>query len=150
MRAYSRDKRSPIASSELASKVMSSIKAKDTKPELLFRRHLWKAGLRGYRLHPAIPGRPDIAFPSKKIAIFIHGCYWHRCPKCNLSVPKSNSTFWKEKFTRNVERDRRKEADLIKLGWVVLVFWECEVKSMADILAKNVKNTINGVEKINS
>ena len=76
---YVRDKRSPVPKSEAASRVMSANRGRDTGPELRLRRALWAAGRRGYRLHyKKAPGRPDIAYPSRKIAIFVHGCFWHR------------------------------------------------------------------------
>ena len=87
---YIRDKRSPKPSSKTISKVMSANKAKDTKPELKLRKALWNEGLKGYRLNwKHVPGRPDIAFDGRKIAIFIHGCYRHRCPESDLPLPKS-------------------------------------------------------------
>lgn len=110
-------------------KTMQGNKRRNTKPELLVRQRLRAAGFRGYRLDWAkAPGRPDIAYPGRKIAIFVNGCYWHRCPKCNPSQPKKNIEFWKAKFRRNVERDRRAIAELEKLGWTVLTVWECELK----------------------
>lgn len=127
---YIRDKRSPKPSNENVSKIMSHNKAKNTKPELLVRKALWEKGHRGYRLHPKnIPGRPDIAFIGKKIAIFVNGCYWHRCPTCNYGIPKTNSKFWENKFSKNVERDKRKIKELKELGWKVVTIWECELKS---------------------
>ena len=82
---YIRDKRSPKPLSESTSKVMSANKAKNTKPEIALRKALWSEGYKGYRLNwKNVPGRPDIAYPGKKIAIFVNGCYWHRCPKCDL------------------------------------------------------------------
>ena len=106
-KSYLRDKRSPTPSSESTSKVMSANKSKDTKPEIKLRKILWKEGIRGYRLNwKKAPGRPDIAFPGRKIAIFINGCYWHRCPKCELPLPKSNVQFWKDKFDNNIARDK--------------------------------------------
>src|SRR5436189_740983 len=126
---YIRDKRSPVPKSEAVSRVMSANKAKDTKPELLLRKALWAAGHRGYRLHyKRVPGSPDISFVSKKIAIFVHGCFWHRCPKCNYPLPKTNRKFWKEKFDRNVARDERKKKELRRSGWKVLTVRECEIK----------------------
>ena len=108
-RKYVRDGRAPIPKSEVTSRVMSSNKAKDTKPEMILRKKLWSSGLRGYRLHlKEVPGRPDIAFPKRKLAIFVHGCFWHRCPHCNLPLPKSNREFWKNKFQRNIQRDKMK------------------------------------------
>ena len=104
MAEYIRDKRSPRPLKESTSKVMSANKAKNTKPELLMRKALWHEGIKGYRLNwEKVPGKPDIAFPSKKIAIFINGCYWLRCPKCELPLPNTTTKFWKEKFDKNVE-----------------------------------------------
>ncbi len=126
---YSRDKRSPVPANETVSKYMRSNKAKDTRPEVMLRKALWNAGLRGYRLHwKKAPGRPDIAFPGRKLAIFMNGCFWHRCPHCKLGMPKNNAEFWEAKFARNVERDREKLQALKEAGWKTLVIWECELK----------------------
>ncbi len=127
---YIRDKRSPIPSSENISKVMSKNKGKNTKPELLLRKLLWENGLKGYRIHPKnIPGRPDICFISKKVAIFVNGCFWHRCPHCQYKLPKSNIDFWKAKFERNISRDKEKTEQLVELGWTVITVWECKLKN---------------------
>ena len=121
---------SPAAKSPAVRKSMQGNKSKDTKPELTVRKLLREAGLPGYRLQwKKAPGRPDIAFPGRKIAIFVNGCFWHRCPKCDLPIPKTNPEYWKEKFQRNVERDRIKVEELEKEGWKVLIIWECELKS---------------------
>lgn len=126
---YLRDGRAPLPAKETTSKIMSKIKSKDTKPEIILRKNLWKKNLRGYRLHVStIPGRPDVTFIKKKVAIFVNGCFWHRCPHCRLALPKTHIEFWKEKFRRNIERDKRKSRALKKLGWNVLVLWECEIK----------------------
>jgi len=109
---------------------MSANRAQNTKPELLLRQALWRSGHRGYRLHyKKIPGRPDITFVGKKVAIFVHGCFWHRCPKCAYTLPKNNSAFWQAKFDRNVERDAQKRRDLQRLGWKVITVWECDLKN---------------------
>ncbi len=101
----------------------------NTKPEMLVRQRLRAAGLTGYRLQwKKAPGRPDIAFPGRKVAIFVNGCFWHRCPNCNPSTPKRNVEFWEAKFRRNVERDARAQAELKELGWTSIVIWECELK----------------------
>lgn len=108
---------------------MSSIRGKNTKPELVLRKELWSRGIRGYRLHwKKVPGRPDIAFVNRKIAIFVNGCFWHRCPKCNQSLPKHNSSYWKDKFQKNVERDKAKTIQLNEADWKVITIWECELK----------------------
>lgn len=140
---YIRDKRSPIPKNENVSKVMSANKAKNTKPELLFRKALYNAGIKGYRLHwKKAYGKPDIAFVGKKIAIFINGCYWHRCPYCNLSLPKTNIEFWTDKFNKNIIRDKKKKQELEEDGWKVLVFWECQIKKELDKCIKEVKNCL--------
>ncbi|WP_085829700.1 DNA mismatch endonuclease Vsr [Collinsella vaginalis] len=101
----------------------------DTKPELLVRQRLRAAGLTGYRLQwKKAPGRPDIAFPGRRVAIFVNGCFWHRCPRCSPRVPKRNTAFWEAKFARNQERDARALAELEDLGWTTIVIWECELK----------------------
>ena len=128
-KGFQRDGRAPIPEKEVTSKVMSSNKAKDTKPELLLRKALRANGYVGYRLHyKKVPGRPDIAFVGKKLAIFVNGCFWHRCPHCDLPLPKSNTEWWKNKFDANIARDKKKVEQLEELGWRVLVVWECEVE----------------------
>ena len=143
VKPYIRDNRSPKPLNETVSKYMRSNKSKNTKPEILFRKVLWKAGIRGYRLHwKKVPGKPDIAFPGKKIAIFLNGCFWHRCPKCQLSLPKNNSDFWKTKFARNVERDKEKIDALKNENWEVLVIWECELKDDLQAQVERVRKLL--------
>ena len=140
---YIRDKRSPKPLSEATSKVMSANRAKDTKPEILFRKALWANGIRGYRLNwRKAPGRPDIAFPGKKIAIFINGCYWHRCPKCDLPLPRTNTDFWKKKFDANKIRDVRKEIELKELGWDVYFIWECDIDTDLGRFIQTITNKL--------
>lgn len=110
---------------------MKGNKRANTKPELLVRQRLRAAGLTGYRLEWKVPGKPDIAFPGRKIAIFVNGCFWHRCPKCNPSQPKRNVEFWEAKFRRNVERDRAAISALTQMGWTPITIWECELKKTA-------------------
>jgi DNA mismatch endonuclease, patch repair protein len=142
--AYVRDKRSPTPKSEAVSRVMSRNRAKDTGPEVALRKALWKAGLRGYRLHyKRIPGRPDISFVSKKLAIFVHGCFWHRCPTCSYSLPKNNTEFWRAKFARNTERDARKVTDLENLGWQVITVGECELKADLSSVVRKIQAAIS-------
>ncbi len=119
----------PPASSEAVRHSMQGNRSKNTKPELLVRRCLREAGLTGYRLQwKGAAGRPDIAFPGRRVAIFVHGCFWHRCPYCNPSEPRSNVDFWNAKFRRNQERDRRDCQALLEAGWTVIVVWECRLK----------------------
>ena len=118
----------PVASSYAVHKSMQGNKRKDTKPELLVRERLREAGLGGYRLQWKVPGRPDIAWPGKKVCIFVNGCFWHRCPHCNPSIPKKNVAYWTAKFSRNVARDRKNVETLAADGWRVHTIWECELK----------------------
>lgn len=120
---------SPLPSSMATTKTMKANRGKNTTPEIILRKALRKVGAPGYRLHwNHVPGRPDISYPGKRIAIFVNGCFWHRCPKCNLPLPKSHKDFWKRKFAKNKKRDRDKIKKLTNLGWEVIVFWECELK----------------------
>ena len=106
---------------------MSKIRGRDTSPELALRRALHSLGLR-FRVHAALPGKPDIVLPRHKAVVFVHGCFWHRHEGCKVaSNPKSNTAFWEEKFERNVARDRRVAGQLEAAGWRVLVSWECEL-----------------------
>src|SRR6266511_632206 len=128
----------PRASTPAVSKSMRSNRGRATAPERSIRAALCTSGLRGYRFNwKGAPGRPDIAFPRSKVAVFVNGCYWHRCPRCALPLPKRNRRFWILKFRRNVNRDRRKVMSLESHGWRVLVLWECEIKhSLAECVAR--------------
>ena len=140
-KGYIRDGRAPVPKSEVTSRIMSRIRGKDTKPELELRKALRKIGLSGYRLHwKKSPGRPDIAYPGQKVAIFVHGCFWHRCTHCNPPYPKSHTNFWEKKFHKNTERDLKKQKALEDLTWKVFVFWECQIKENALRCAKKIKH----------
>lgn len=119
----------PPASSEATHHSMQANRSKDTKPELLVRRYLRENGLTGYRLqYKKASGRPDIAFVGRRVAIFVHGCFWHRCPYCNLGSPQTHRDFWDAKFERNQLRDRRDTQELVDMGWTVVVIWECRLR----------------------
>ena len=121
---------------------MQSNTSTETLPEQLLREALYGAGLRGYRKNVRkLPGSPDVVFGPHRLAVFVHGCFWHRCPKCTRNVhPKTNSKFWKAKFERNVSRDKKNRRELKKRGYAVLTFWECEVrKDAVKCAAKVVK-----------
>ncbi len=114
---------------EQRSRNMAAIRAKNTKPEIVVRRLLWEMGLR-YRLHRIdLPGKPDIVMPGRKIAIFVHGCFFHM-HKCRYGrvVPVTNAEFWQSKRSGNAARDRRNARQLRKLGWQVFTIWECETR----------------------
>ena len=111
------------------SQLMAGIRGRDTAPELAVRRVAHGMGLR-YRLHRKdLPGRPDLVFPKHRLAVFVHGCFWHHHRECRYAhVPKSHVAYWTDKFARNVRRDRRNEEELLTLGWRVFVIWECETR----------------------
>lgn len=108
---------------------MSQIKGKNTKPEELVRKYLFSQGFRYRKNDKRLPGSPDIVLPKYKTVIFINGCFWHRHKDCKYFVwPKSNEEFWKNKINSNVERDIKKTKQLTKLGWKVIIVWECQLK----------------------
>lgn len=114
---------------ERATLSMRSTKSKNTKPELRLRQALREQKILGYRVHmPGLPGKPDVCFTKQKVAVFVHGCYWHRCPNCALPDPKTNADYWLPKLRNNVERDARHLVALEEAGWRVVVLWECEIK----------------------
>lgn len=121
---------------EERSKRMSRIRSSDTSPELALRRALHALGLR-YRLHSKeLPGRPDIVLRRHKAVVFVHGCFWHRHEGCKVATtPKSNTAFWRDKFDRNVARDKNVQSLLREKGWKVIVAWECEVGSQRSAAA---------------
>jgi|ERR1051326_717639 DNA mismatch endonuclease (patch repair protein) len=112
------------------SKLMSRVPQRHSKPELAVRKLLTEAGYR-YTLHARnLPGSPDIVFSRRKKVIFLHGCFWHRHPNCNkATMPKTRTEFWAEKFKANVRRDSKAISDLKRLGWKVMVVWECQIGS---------------------
>ena len=112
------------------SEIMSRVKSKNTKPEVLVRSQLHRAGLR-FRLHRKdLPGRPDIVMPSLRTVILVHGCFWHQHPGCKkTAIPKQNAEFWEAKLLRNVERDRSNREQLEAMGWNVEVLWQCRLKA---------------------
>lgn len=109
------------------SALMARVRGKNTTPELRVRREAHRQGRR-FRLHQrSLPGSPDLVFPARRLAIFVHGCFWHRhagCSRC--TTPKTRRDFWAAKFEANVARDARNIASLKDLGWRVAVVWECE------------------------
>lgn len=135
--------RNPPPSSTAASNTMRANRGKDTGPELMLRRALRAAGLPGYRLNWSTPaGRIDIAFPGKRLAILVHGCFWHRCPHCDLPLPKSNTEFWRQKFERNIQRDEQMSEALSASGWNVLTVWECRLRQDVDSVVEDVRTRL--------
>ena len=108
---------------------MSGIRGKNTKPEILIRRALFSAGYR-FRLHRRdLPGAPDVVLPARKVALFVHGCFWHMHAGCrNARLPSTRPQFWRDKLEANVARDKRNIEDLLARGWRVLTVWECATR----------------------
>ncbi len=118
-------------SPEARSKNMARIRHADTAPEMRVRRMVHSMGYR-YRLHRrSLPGCPDLVFPARKKAIFVHGCFWHRHEGCKYAyTPKSRKDFWIAKLEGNRERDKKNMAKLLQMGWKILVIWECETDDL--------------------
>ncbi len=114
--------------SETRSRIMASVRGKDTAPELLLRKRLHKSGFR-FRLHAKnLPGKPDLVFPKYKAVIFINGCFWHGHDCHRFSWPKTRKQFWRAKIQGNKERDCRNQEALLKAGWRVGLVWECSLR----------------------
>lgn len=129
-------KRPPASSADAAAR-MKRQRLHGTKPELRVRRLLHQLGFRYRTKNRDLPGSPDLANRKRRWAVFVHGCYWHHhegCPRA--TIPKANSEFWMEKFRRNRERDRTKEAALEALGYHVVVVWECELREEAPLVSR--------------
>ena len=122
-----------VVSPAKRSEMMAGIKNRNTKPEVALRKLLHKAGFR-FRLNRAdLPGRPDIVLPKYRTVIFVHGCFWHGHENCkHFRLPKTRTEFWKGKISGNIARDKRASLELIKLGWKVLIIWECEIPKRQD------------------
>lgn len=120
---------------------MSRIKGKDTKIEVEVRKYLFSKGYRFRKNDKRYPGKPDIVLPKYHVAIFVHGCFWHRHEGCkDATTPKTRTEFWLEKFDKNVKNDQIKQEKLRELGWKVIVIWECELK-------RSFQETMDKVEK---
>jgi len=126
-----------VFSKEKRSWIMSRVKGRDTKPELLVRSFVHRMGFR-FRVHRRdLPGNPDIVLPRHGKVIFVHGCFWHghkRCPRAKR--PTTNKRFWNKKLDGNIERDKRFRKKLRRMGWKVLVVWQCETRNPEKVLGK--------------
>ena len=129
---------------EQRSERMSRVRSRDTKPEMAVRSLVHSLGYR-YRLHDRkLPGNPDLVFSSRKKLIFVHGCFWHRHPRCkNNRLPKSRLTFWKPKLELNRKRDLKNQRKLRRLGWRFLVIWECQTKD-DELLTNRIIDFLEG------
>lgn len=117
---------------------MSQIRNRNTKPEILLRKELFSRGMRGYRVSHKLIGKPDITYTQLKIAIFVDGCFWHKCHKCFVS-PKTNKSFWISKIKGNIKRDKYINRRLKDEGWTVIRLWEHDVKKDLDKCVKKIK-----------
>jgi DNA mismatch endonuclease, patch repair protein len=134
---------SDIVSSEKRSWIMSRIRSRDTRPEIMVRSILHRLGYRFSLRRRDLPGRPDIVLPLRRTVIFVHGCFWHRHRGCiEASNPKSRVPYWTAKFASNIARDRRNRRALMKSGWRVFVVWECQVCKSPDQVARHLVQKI--------
>ena len=127
--------------------MMKGIRSKDTQPEITVRKYLHARGFR-YRLHVRdLPGSPDLVLPKYRLAILVHGCFWHRHGGCKYATtPASNAERWKQKFDANTARDARKESALRAAGWRVIIVWECELRHSAEERLQRLIDEITSVD----
>lgn len=131
-----------VMTKEQRSRCMASIRGRNTSPEINLRKVLWAKGLR-YRLRYKLVGKPDLVFVKERVALFVDGCFWHRCHK-HSNLPKNNAPFWAKKLSRNVERDTEVTQALRDAGWTVIRIWEHSLKNG---LPSTVARIIKAVKK---
>lgn len=138
------EKNRDTLSAEKRSWNMSRIRSRDTKPERVLRSALHHQGLR-FRLHRKdLPGTPDIVFPKHRLVVFVHGCFWHQHPGCaNATMPTHNRDFWAKKLRGNVERDDRQVRELERVGWQVIITWECEIRAEITSVVQRILDQID-------
>jgi len=128
-------------SKETRSRIMSSIRSKNTKPEIQIRKGVWALGKR-YRIHDkTVFGTPDMSNRSKKVAVFIDGCFWHGCSRC-YTEPKTNTKFWRDKITTNRDRRKKVTAELRKDNWKIMQFWEHQVKKNSEKITLKIAENL--------
>ena len=126
-----------LDATEFDSRRLAQVRSKETKPERLLRKMLWQNGLRGYRNHPALPGKPDVFFPRYKLAVFVDGYFWHGCPQ-HFKEPTNNAQYWTNKINRNRNRDRLVSEELEQMAYRVVRMWEHEVKREPDNVLQRI------------
>lgn len=130
-----------VMSAEKRSALMSRIRTSNTGPEMLLRKALWARGFR-YRLNYRIGRiRPDVVFVTPRLAVFVDGCFWHRCPLHGV-MPKANRSFWQDKLQRNVQRDAETDQTLLSTGWIPLRFWEHEIDESVEACVTKIEQAI--------
>lgn len=120
---------------------LAQVRSKGTRPEVLLRKLLWQNGLRGYRKHPALPGKPDLVFPRYKLAVFVDGCFWHGCP-AHFKMPTHNADYWASKIDKNQQRDGSVRETLEQMDYHVLRLWEHEVKRDPEATLRKVMGAL--------
>lgn len=143
---YSADKMTDRISKEKRSHIMSMIRGRDTKPELMVRRYLFHHGFR-YRVNvKRLPGRPDIVLRKYKTAIFVNGCFWHGHEGCkDFRPPRTRVEWWRDKLERNKARDARVREELKRMGWKTMVIWECQLKP--DVRVETLENVVRLLQR---
>jgi len=125
-----------IYSKRKRSEIMSKISGTETKPEILIRKYLFSKGFRFRKNDKRLPGRPDIVLPKYKTVIFIHGCFWHGHHCKAGKLPETNKEFWENKINSNIERDKKNQHKLEKLGWKIIITWQCKLKNKKVVIKK--------------
>lgn len=133
----------PPAASPAVRAAMVGNRSLQTRPEAKLQGALAALGLAHFATHPPLPGKPDIVFEQEMVAVFVHGCYWHRCPYCSPHFPATNQVYWSAKFARNKARDQATARELRSLGWQVVVVWECKLKKDSRRQARRVKSRLS-------
>lgn len=136
--------------SRASTAIMRGVRSRNTAPEVTLRRHLRSAGFRGYRLHWPVAGRPDVCYPGRRIAIFVHGCFWHGCDKCGKQRPRYNAEFWAAKLQENRARDASSYQKLHEADWTVFVVWECDIAHDTKTAIAPILNALRATEGADS
>jgi DNA mismatch endonuclease (patch repair protein) len=132
--------RRPLPSSTNARNTMRANRS-TSNLERRFRKELWRRGLR-YRLASKLPGRPDLVFASRRLVVFVNGCFWHSCPTCRPPMPRANGAFWKAKLLANRNRDAHVAVELREIGWDVVTVWECRIRADMNDVADSVVDLV--------
>lgn len=135
-----------IWSKEKRSQVMSAIRGKGNRStELRMIELMREAGIKGWRRHQPLPGKPDFVFRKEKVAVFVDGCFWHGCPRC-YRPPATNKAFWTTKVTANRRRDRRVSRQLRGMGWRVARVWECGIRKNPDAIVRRIRRMLDALQ----
>lgn len=139
-----REPKCPAPTSPARSRIMRAVRRQDTHPERMLQSAFRALHLRFAKNARDLPGSPDIVFRREKIAVFVHGCFWHRHKNCSrTTTPRSNVRYWKTKFAANIERDRDKLSELRKLGWRAIVLWQCAIEADAAKAARRILSLLD-------